>query len=71
MRPAYQRDVVIPIELLDTAFPKQIPRSPWRNRPALDLIRIGPHKIAHCSIIGYFLLAVDVLDIIEMVGVGR
>ena len=71
MGAADQGDVVIPIELLNTAFSEEISRSPWRNRPALNLIRVRPHQIAHRSIIGYFLFAVHVRDVGEMVGVGR
>lgn len=70
MSPADQRNVIGPIKLLDAAFPEEIPRSPRRNRPSLDLIRIGPHEIAHRAIIGYLLFAIDILDIVKMVGVG-
>jgi hypothetical protein len=68
---ADEGDVVIAIELFDACLTKEVARSSWRDRPALDLIRIRPHQIAHGSIVRYFLSPIDSFDIIDVGCVGR
>lgn len=49
---------------------KQIPRSPRRQTPSVDLFRIRPHEIAHGSIVRHLLLPINDAYLIQRINAG-
>ena len=56
--------VVASIELLCDVPTEQLPCSTGAHGPSGDVIRVGPHQVAHRSIVGYLLFAVDNFNLI-------
>ena len=71
MSPADQRDVISAIELFDSVFSEKIPSASGADEPALNLIWVWPHQVAHGSNVGNFLFSVKWPDVIDVLNVGR
>ena len=67
MRARNQTKVVLVIEALDDIRAKQEPGSSRRQAPAVNLVWIGPQKVAHGAFVGHFLLAVQQADFVDAV----
>lgn len=60
MRPENAVDVVFVIEFFDDVFAEQKASASWRDFPVDDcVVWVGPHDVAHCSLVWDFLFAVE------------
>ena len=57
--PGDEVQVVDLVELRHHVPAKEIPRAPGRQTPALDVLGVGPHEVAHGAIVRHLLLPVD------------
>lgn len=71
MGPADQWDVVCSVELLDGVLAEKVAGSSGTDQPALDLVGVGPHEVAHGPDVGDFLFSVEWPDIVYVLNVGR
>mmetsp|Transcript_20571 Transcript_20571/g.52340 ORF Transcript_20571/g.52340 Transcript_20571/m.52340 type:complete len:241 (-) Transcript_20571:499-1221(-) len=58
------------VELRHHIATEQVPRATGGEPPAINVLRVGPHEIAHRSIVRHLLLAVDDADLVERVDGG-
>ena len=65
MSPGDQVDSVLSVEFLYNFPTKQVACAARTNHPARNVIRVGPHEVAHGSVMRHFLLAVDLSDFVE------
>jgi len=70
MSSAYQINFVLVIEFLDNVSPEEETSASWADSETWSFVWITPHEIAHCSIVGNFLLSIDGSNLIER-GNGR
>ena len=69
--PANEGYVVGSVELLNAGLPEEIAGSSGGDRPALDLVGVRPHQVAHGSSVGNLLFPVNCLYIIDVGCAGR
>lgn len=65
MRACNELDPIRSVKLLDDVTTKEIACASGTHGPTMNVVWVRPHKVAHCTIMGHFLLAVDDLDLIE------
>ena len=68
--PRDQFRAILLIENFNAILSKDVASSPRADTPALNLLRVAPHKIAHGAFVWHFLLPIDGLDLVECVNVG-
>mmetsp|Transcript_20055 Transcript_20055/g.51700 ORF Transcript_20055/g.51700 Transcript_20055/m.51700 type:complete len:279 (+) Transcript_20055:173-1009(+) len=71
VRTCDQIDLVRLVKLRHYVSPEQVACSARTQAPAVDILRIGPHQIAHGAIVRHLLLAVDHAHLVERVDGGR
>lgn len=71
MGPGDQRYTVILAECVHWFFAEDETGAPLGGRPALDLIRIGPHHIAHYAFLGDLFYTFDGVDFGNVLDLGR
>mmetsp|Transcript_24322 Transcript_24322/g.77061 ORF Transcript_24322/g.77061 Transcript_24322/m.77061 type:complete len:332 (+) Transcript_24322:206-1201(+) len=65
-----QVDRVGRAELGDHVAAEQVARASRRQPPPVDVLRVGPHQVAHRPLVGWLLDAVEVLDLVDGVEGG-
>mmetsp|Transcript_25081 Transcript_25081/g.45376 ORF Transcript_25081/g.45376 Transcript_25081/m.45376 type:complete len:216 (+) Transcript_25081:402-1049(+) len=70
MRPRNEVQVVPFVEHSHDIPTKEVPCPAGTEPPSVDLLRIGPHEVAHGAIVGHLLLAVDDAYLIQSVDAG-
>jgi hypothetical protein len=65
-----QRQVILVIEALDNIRAEQETSATRTQSPSVDLIGIGPEKVAHGTFMRYFLFAVEQADFVDCVDEG-
>lgn len=71
MRPRHQRQTIVMIERLRNVLTEGVSRASWTDSPAASVIGIRPQKIAHGTLMRYFLNSVERADVVERVDTGR
>lgn len=69
--PANQIYIVRPVELLYCVLPEQVPRPSGTHQPPLNLVRVRPHQVAHCSDVWDLLFPVQWPDVVKVLNVWR
>lgn len=63
MRTGNQIDMIRFVEFGDNVSTEEVTGTTRRKSPAIDILRIGPHQVAHSAIVRYFLLSVNDSDL--------
>lgn len=72
VRPAYEVDPVVPIELVHDLRPEEDADAPLRHAPRRDAVAgVRPQQVAHGALVGDLLDAVELPDAVERRGPGR
>ena len=67
MSTRYQFESIRMVELLRDVLSERIAGSSGRDAPAATVVRVGPEQIADGSLVGNFLDAVELADLVESV----
>ena len=65
MRSTYQINAILSVPFLNDFPSEKIASTTWTDHPAWNVIWVTPHQVAHCTIMGHFLLSVNHADLIE------
>eukprot|EP00550_Attheya_septentrionalis_P001397 CAMPEP_0198288508 /NCGR_PEP_ID=MMETSP1449-20131203/6979_1 /TAXON_ID=420275 /ORGANISM="Attheya septentrionalis, Strain CCMP2084" /LENGTH=150 /DNA_ID=CAMNT_0043986657 /DNA_START=41 /DNA_END=493 /DNA_ORIENTATION=+ len=68
--PADEAEAILMVKLLRNVLAKGEPGAPWTDAPATALVRVAPKQVAHGSLVGHLLHAVQLSDVVEGVDGG-